>query len=122
MSRWSLSGIILIFPSARKQGMGADTKGSAKWAGFAWATVICLIITIVFAGLIEGPVLMLALFALIWLLGLLLSRLFGGLTGDCYGALIEIGEVLSLLLIIALTPIIQQLTGNGMPGLPILRG
>jgi adenosylcobinamide-GDP ribazoletransferase len=120
MSRWALCGIILIFPSARNNGMGADTRSSASWAGFAWATIICLIISIVFAGLIEGPVLMLALFALAWCLGLFLNPLFGGLTGDCYGALVEAGEALSLLLLIALTPLIQPVTGNSLPGLPLL--
>ena len=102
--------------------MGANTKGSARWAGFIWATVICLVINVAFAGLIEGPAVMLALFALTWLLGLFLSRLFGGLTGDCYGALVETGEALSLLLVIALTPVMQPFTGNSLPGLPLLGG
>jgi adenosylcobinamide-GDP ribazoletransferase len=122
MSRWALTGIILIFPSARTQGMGADTKGSAGWAGFLWATIVCLIINVAFAGLIEGPTLMLVLFALIWCLGLFLSHLFGGLTGDCYGALVEAGEVLSLLLLIAATPFMQPFPANGLLGLPLLKG
>ncbi len=121
MSRWALSGIILVFPSARNQGMGASTKDSARWPGFIWGTVICLVINVAFAGLIEGPALMLALFALVWCLGLFLSHLFGGLTGDCYGALVEAGEAVSLLLLIALTPFIQPFPANGLLGLPLLK-
>jgi cobalamin synthase len=38
---------------------------------------------------------------LLYCLGVLFSRLFGGLTGDCCGALIESGEVITLVLSIA---------------------
>ena len=114
LSRWALGGVILSFPAAKNQGMGADTKSSTNLAGFAWSTALCLAIAIIFAGLIDGPLLMLALFALVCCLALLLNRLFGGLTGDCYGAMIEIGEALTLLLAVALLPLTQQLPGHGL--------
>jgi adenosylcobinamide-GDP ribazoletransferase len=119
LSRWALVSAILIFPSARNEGMGFAAKNNATWPGFISATVIALLINILFAGLIAGPVLMISIFALISCLGLCLSRLYGGLTGDCYGALVEIGETLALLLIIALMPLIQHIPGYDLLKIPL---
>lgn len=121
-SRWALTGAILIFPSAKKDGMGFYTRSSARWTGFIISTAIALLLSVILAGLIAGPLLMISLFALIWCLGYALSRLYGGLTGDCYGALVETGEVLALLLSIALVPLVQQIPGNGLFRLPLPRG
>jgi adenosylcobinamide-GDP ribazoletransferase len=122
LSRWALCGSILIFPSARNEGMGFAAKSSASWQGFISATAITLLISIIITGLIGGPVLMISIFALILCLGLCLSRLYGGLTGDCYGALVEIGEVLSLLLTIALPPLIQHIPGYDLFKIPLPGG
>jgi adenosylcobinamide-GDP ribazoletransferase len=121
-SRWALGGIILIFPSAKNEGMGFYARNSARWTGFISSTAIALLLSIILAGLIAGPLLMISLFALTWCLGYALSRLYGGLTGDSYGALVETGEVLALLLAIALVPFIQQLPGHGLFRLPIPTG
>ncbi|MCX6007757.1 MAG: adenosylcobinamide-GDP ribazoletransferase [Chloroflexi bacterium] len=122
VSRWAVGGAILIFPSARNEGMGFAAKSSASWPGFIFATAIALLISIIVTGLIEGPVLMISLFALILCLGLCLSRLYGGLTGDCYGALIEIGEALALLLTIALATLIHHVPGYDLFKIPLLTG
>ncbi len=122
LSRWALVSAILIFPSARNEGMGFAAKSSAGWPGFISATAIALLISIIIMGLIEGPVLMISLFVLILCLGLCFSRLYGGLTGDCYGALVEIGEVLALLLIIVLTPLIQHIPAYDLFKIPLPAG
>lgn len=101
-SRWALIGAILIFPSAKKSGMGFITRNGARWGGFVAATILSILLSVIFLGLLKGSVLMAGLFSLICCLGLLFTRLFGGLSGDNYGALIEIGEVLSLVLILVL--------------------
>jgi len=119
LSRWALASAILIFPSARNEGMGFAAKSSATWPGFISATAIALLISIIVMGLIAGPVLMISIFALISCLGLCLSRLYGGLTGDCYGALVEIGETLALLFIIALAPLIQHVPGYDLLKIPL---
>lgn len=113
-SRWALGSCILIFPSAKKEGMGFATKSSASRTGFVVSTVFAVIISIVFAGLIEGLLLLVILFALTCCLGSFLSRLFGGLTGDCYGALVETGEVLVLLSAIVLGQFSQLVPGHGI--------
>jgi adenosylcobinamide-GDP ribazoletransferase len=122
ISRWALGGVILVFPSARKEGMGFAARNSSSWQGFISATAIALVINILFAGLIAGPALMISVFAIIWCLGFLLSRLYGGLTGDCYGALVEIGEALALLLIIVLAPLTQNIPGYDLFKIPMPTG
>ena len=102
--------------------MGFAARSSASWPGFIFATAIALLINILFAGLIAGPALMTAEFGIIWCLGLCLSRLYGGLTGDCYGALVEIGEALALLLIIALVPLVQHVPGYDLFKIPMPAG
>ncbi len=102
LSRWALVGAILIFPSAKKTGMGFIIRNGARWGGFVAATLLSILLSVIFLGLLKGFVLMAGLFLLICCLGLLFTRLFGGLSGDNYGALIEIGEVLSLVLILIL--------------------
>lgn len=121
LSRWALTGSILIFPSAKNEGSGFAVKNTARWAGFACATATTLIVIIFSLGIIAGPLLMIALLALTSLIAQLFSRLFGGLTGDCYGALVEIGEVLALLLIILLTPLAQSVAAYSQFQLPFLR-
>ncbi|MBN1375585.1 MAG: adenosylcobinamide-GDP ribazoletransferase [Dehalococcoidia bacterium] len=114
ISRWTLAGAILIFPSARDEGLGFITRKSARWTGFIWATVPALLVSIVLAGLIEGLLLLISLFALTYCVGLAFSRLYGWLTGDNYGALVEIGETLALLMMIALAQFTTTIPGSGM--------
>ncbi|MGA2368174.1 MAG: adenosylcobinamide-GDP ribazoletransferase [Dehalococcoidia bacterium] len=99
VSRWTMAGAILIFPAARKVGMGFAAKSGASWTGFVVASVVALLVMTLFGGWIAGPILMAVLFSLMCCFGLLFRRLFGGLTGDCYGALVELGEVMALILI-----------------------
>lgn len=102
VSRWALTGAILVFPSAKDNGSGFAARQSARWSGFFIATLITLIVSILCCGLLQGPLLMLGMAILIYGLGSLLKSLYGGLTGDSYGALVETGEVLAMLLIIIL--------------------
>jgi len=102
VSRWALTGAILFFPSAKDSGAGFAVKQQANWAGFITASLIALIVSVLFAGLAQGPLLMIATLGLVCILGAILTGIYGGLTGDSYGAIVEIGEVLVLLLIIVL--------------------
>ncbi|MFA5065274.1 MAG: adenosylcobinamide-GDP ribazoletransferase [Dehalococcoidia bacterium] len=101
LSRWAITGLVLVFPSARDSGSFYALKSSASRDGFIGASVIALAAAILLNGMIIGPLIMLGLFGLLYCLGVLFSRLFGGLTGDCCGALIESGEVITLVLSIA---------------------
>jgi len=102
LSRWALVSAILLFPSAKDHGMGHAARGGAKRGGFILATVITVVLLVLLYGAVKGPLLIAALFLLICCICILFTRMFGGLTGDNYGALIETGEVLTLILMLIL--------------------
>ena len=99
LSRWTMVSIIFVFPYAKSSGMGLAFKQGATWQRLAIATVIAVIAAVALLKL-WGLVLMAAL----WLIAFGMASSFrsrlGGLTGDNYGAINEISEVLVLLLII----------------------
>ncbi len=111
ISRWALTGAILIFPPAKTSGAGFAVKSSADWRGYILATLAALAVSIVLNGLVMGTTILACVLALIYFAGLILTRLYGGLSGDCYGALVEIGEVLALLLYIILARFMPSLQG-----------
>lgn len=99
LSRWTVVSIIFTFPYAKRSGMGLAFKQGATWQRLTIATIIALIIAVILLKW-WGLVLMAAL----WLIAFGIASSFrsrlGGLTGDNYGAINEISEVLVLLLII----------------------
>lgn len=103
LSRWIVTATILIFPSAKNSGTGSSVKLEAHWSGFLIASVITLVLCIILCGFLKGIALMISTAALIMLTALYFKSLYGGLTGDNYGALIEVGEIFVLLLYIIFT-------------------
>ncbi len=91
---------ILLFPAARKGGLGRLFKDNCR----AEDAVICAATAVILALLIRGPW-GLVLSAVVGACGLLtargICRGLGGLTGDVYGALCEGSEITTLLLLIA---------------------
>jgi adenosylcobinamide-GDP ribazoletransferase len=99
LSRWAMVSIIFTFPYAKRSGMGLAFKQGATWQRLAIATTIALIVAVAVLKL-WGLVLMTALWLIAFgIAGYFRSRL-GGLTGDNYGAINELAEVLVLLLLI----------------------
>jgi len=99
LGRWAMSLAVVAFPYGRSQGLGRALKDHASRRELIMATVVALIT----AG-IAGSWLGLAAAALVaattWVLArFALSRL-PGLTGDIYGALCELTEVLVLLVFV----------------------
>jgi adenosylcobinamide-GDP ribazoletransferase len=99
LSRWAMVSIIFTFPYAKSSGMGLPFKLGATWQRLAVATVIALIVAVVLLKWWG-----LALMAVLWLIAFGIASYFhsrlGGLTGDNYGAINELSEVLVLLLIL----------------------
>jgi len=118
LSRWAITGLVPLFPAAKENGSFFVLKSSAGWNGFSGATAIALAAAILLNGLIIGPLIMAGLFGLLYCMGLLFKRLFGGLTGDCCGALIEAGEVITLILIIALQRLLPYVSGYNLFKIP----
>ena len=100
-SRWSMVLLIGAFPYVRAQGLGSPFhQGGAKVA-----TLFAALTAIVGSALLGGfggLGLLVGLSLLAWCLGLGMSRMLGGLTGDTYGASNEIVEVVGLIAAVAL--------------------
>jgi len=99
LGRWSMVLAIQAFPYARSQGLGREIKDNTNWRIFTLATLITLPIV-----WISGNFLGLFTLGLITLLTMCISRFclsrLPGLSGDIYGALNEIVEVIVLLVIV----------------------
>jgi adenosylcobinamide-GDP ribazoletransferase len=93
-ARWAVVGEIAFFPYARSEGTGRAMAAHAGVGTFLVATIFLAGALLVF-GLGLWPAAAGA-FATAMLLALWLSRRLGGLTGDVYGAAIELGELTAL--------------------------
>ena len=108
LGRWGIVYAIFAFPSAKTAGMGWVTKQAANWKRLIVATVFSLFITSLLLGW-WGIALMAMLCLTISAFAKHLCSIFGGLTGDNYGAINEFAEVAILILI----SIIFKLGGTG---------
>ena len=94
-SRWGMVVSISSFSYARPDGLGVPFKEGPR----VWATVVAGVIALV-ASLALGGVGGVLIFSIAtgvaWLLGRGMVVLLGGLTGDTYGAINEIIEVVAL--------------------------
>ena len=96
LSRWGVLLAMAVFPYAREEGMGrAFHAGSRRWhvaAGLATAFAAALTL-----GGPGGFFLLGVVNGVSWGAGWWMARLLGGLTGDAYGAVNEVGETAVLL-------------------------
>ena len=91
VSRWTMTLLLAAFPYARPSGLGSPFQQGRPGP----ATLAAGLMTMAGAFLLGGYgglALLAGGSALAWGLGWLLSRLLGGLTGDCYGAANEVAE------------------------------
>ena len=96
LGRWTASIAIFAFPYAREKGMGRDMKDNVHWPQVILSTVVSVLV----AWLVYGWMGFLAFAiagAVLWLgAGFILHRI-PGLTGDSYGALCELVELVVLI-------------------------
>lgn len=100
LGRWAAVSAIALFPYARPGGLGRGFKDQVTWARAAMATVMALAIALAALSL-QGVAIMLGVWLATTASAAVALRKFEGLTGDTYGAIIEIGELVALLLAIA---------------------
>ena len=96
LSRWVFQIGVIAFPYARPQGLGKGIHETTHWAPFLLCGFIVLGASFYlakFAAIIAFGACVIA----VTLLASRVSSLLGGLTGDLYGALIELSEVVCLL-------------------------
>lgn len=124
LSRWAMLLTMELYPYARENGLGTSFfsgEPGIRWQlilGFAFTLIACVAL----AGII-GIILLAAASAVAWGLGTWSSRLLGGTTGDIYGAVNEVTEVVVLLvamLLIADSPVLRfaplpEALGSGLP-------
>lgn len=96
ISRWGMSIAIVGYPYGRMIGLGKDIKSFAKKREALIATFIVMISAAIIAGL---PGLSITVIAFIFIIGIsrFIMRRIPGLTGDSYGAINELVEVLVLI-------------------------
>ena len=102
VARWGMILAVGMFPSARLSGLGSAFRRTITRSRLLAAAITSLIIVLI-AGHLAG--------LLVWVVGTLaalgvgglITRQVGGLTGDSYGAIEEITEIVLLLLIILLS-------------------
>ena len=114
LSRWGMLLVMDIFPYARAQGLGTPFQGGAKWRGLALGTI-----TAGSAGLLlqggAGLVLLATAAVVALALGQWMAGLLGGLTGDTYGAVNEVAEVVVLMVAVAVATAAPAIVGWPLP-------
>jgi adenosylcobinamide-GDP ribazoletransferase len=100
-SRWAMVLALRVFPSARPTGLGTVFRQTATTGRLVLAGIIALAIVLV-AGQLVGLIVWALVTVATLGLGLWISRTLGGLTGDTYGAIEEVMEVVALLVLVLL--------------------
>ena len=100
MGRWSMVFAVFAYPYARgKTGKGFAFKEGASRARVLVALMFTIVIAFVVSRSWHGPALIAALFVAVISFGAYIRSRLGGLTGDSYGAVNEVAEVLTLLVL-----------------------
>ncbi len=100
-ARWGMVLAVRVFPSARLTGLGSAFRQTITLARLLLAAITSLIIAVLAAHLAGLFVWIVASLAAV-IIGAWITRSLGGLTGDTYGAIEEVTEVIALLLLVLL--------------------
>ncbi len=102
VSRWAMVYAIFAFPYARPEGLGTAYKSATRWPQFAIATVITFVVAAALFPVFSlmGLILIFGIWIITSALAFYFKHKFAGLTGDTYGAINEVAEVMSLVLTI----------------------
>ncbi len=100
-ARWSMVLALRTFPSARPAGLGITFRQSVSLQRLCIAGCSALLIATVI-GHLAGVLVWITASLAALLVGWWVTRRIGGLTGDTYGAIAEITEVVALLLLVIL--------------------
>ena len=100
-ARWAMVLALRVFPSARSTGLGAAFQQAVTTERLLLTGIVALAIALVLGQLI-GLLVWMAATVTALLLGFWITRGIGGLTGDSYGAIEEVVEVVALLLLVML--------------------
>ncbi|MQA00298.1 MAG: adenosylcobinamide-GDP ribazoletransferase [Dehalococcoidia bacterium] len=100
LARWTVVPVALLFPPARPRGLGFTMHGAVRPVAAPLGTAIAALTALALFGL-PGLVLVLAAAVAAALVAGAASRLLDGVTGDVFGAAIEVSQVVVWFAIIA---------------------
>lgn len=92
---WAISG----YPAARQDGMGVAIAGQVPFSHRATAGLVLLLPLLLWQ--LKGFLILCICWLLFWWMARTISRSIGGLTGDTYGAICEVTEMVFLLAAVA---------------------
>jgi adenosylcobinamide-GDP ribazoletransferase len=98
-ARWAMVLALRIFPSARPTGLGAAFHQAVTTKRLLLTAIVTLAIVLV-AGQFLGLIVWTTVTVVALILGIGITRSIGGLTGDSYGAIEEVAEVMALLVLV----------------------
>lgn len=101
LGRWALSIVIVAFPYAREKGLGRDIKDHAGWPQTMLAGCTALAAAWLI-GQMPGLVALATVGLVMLVSAIWVQRLIPGLTGDIYGAICELSELVVLILFTAM--------------------
>jgi adenosylcobinamide-GDP ribazoletransferase len=102
VSRWAMVYAIFAFRYARPEGLGKAYKEATRWPQFTTATIFTLVVAAALYPLISiaGLLMVVGIWIIITGLSFYFRYKFAGLTGDTYGAINEVAEVMTLVLVV----------------------
>ena len=98
VSRWTMVYAIFAYPYARPEGLGTVYKTATRWPQFTTATIFAFAIAAALYPLflLSGFLLIIGVWLITTGFAFYLKNKFAGLTGDTYGAINEVAEVVML--------------------------
>ena len=100
-TRWAMVFALRVFPSARPGGLGATFRQTVTLPKLMMAAITAFLFAL-FIGHGVGVLVWCVSTGTALLLGVWVTRLIGGLTGDIYGAIAECSEIAVLLLLVSM--------------------
>ena len=98
-ARWAMVLVLRVFPGARPTGLGAAFHQAVTTERLVLASIVALTIVLM-AGQFIGLIVWITVTITTLILGSWITRSIGGLTGDSYGAIEEVAEVVALLVVV----------------------
>jgi adenosylcobinamide-GDP ribazoletransferase len=107
VSRWAMVYAVFTYPYARPSGLGTAFKQKTRWPEFTIATSITIVIAAALFPLfsLTGLMLVVGVWIVTTAFSFYLKHKFSGLTGDTYGAINEVAEVVVLIIVCLLAHI-----------------
>lgn len=98
VSRWAMVYAIYVFRYARPSGLGTAFKQATRWPQFTAATIITFGVALALFPFFSllGLLLIFGIWVITTAFSFYLKYKFAGLTGDTYGAINEVAEVMTL--------------------------